>query len=207
MDKISSINFKAKPVNTINVYKRKEKENVFEPLKTTFVKIEPDNLRDMRAINYAAKKWEDAKYMQRIATNSHWNNSVPMEFYALTTQTGNFNHLNYEQILGFAEMRPDANLKDFTSLYYLQVKPEAINIFNSPNNTYKRVGSSMITSLKKLYKNIALFSEDSPYLFKFYKTNKFIKDYDHRTRFLWSSNPLTKLKILYRNWCRQKCIF
>lgn len=200
MEKISSINFKAQPLNNIKVQKFCKKSKSFVPINTTFVKIDAKNKYDLAAVEAAAEKWKDAKYMKKIATASHWMNAIPIEIYALTTQEKNFNKLDYKRILGFAEMRPDNNDERFTALYYLQVKPQAMDIFTpQTEKTYKKVGSSILTSLKKVYKNISLFSEDNTIIKMFYKKNGFINDANYNSRFLWSSSIFFKLRIYYEN--------
>ena len=169
MEKVSNINFKAQPINTIKIKTFSKNDKKYIPLKTTFVKLERKNNYDTIAVNKAAKKWKHAKYMKKIATNFNFANYIPLELYAITTQMKNFDKLNYKNILGFAEMRPDNYLKGFTSLYYIQSKTGAVNNTETSDKKYKEVGSSILTSLKKIYKNISLFSEDSPMLFMFYK--------------------------------------
>ena len=200
MDKISSINFKAKPINKIAVQKYSKSQKSFLPLKTTFVKLDSESRRDLLVVEYAAAKWKDAKYIQKIATATHWMNNLPIDVYALTTQEKNFDKLILNKILGFAEMRPDDNDSRFVMLHYLQVKPEAISSSRAKVKNYNNVGSSILSLLKKVYKNISLFSEDIPATHNFYRKNKFIRDQGCYSRYLWSSNPFMRLRIHYENF-------
>ena len=207
MNNVNNINFEAKPLNKIVVKKYNKDKKRFVPTTATFVKLEHENQFDLTAISKAAKKWKNSKYIQRIATASHWMHQIPIKVYALTTQEKNFNKLNYKDILGFAEMRPDYNIENFNELYHLQVKPEARNIDKTlSKKKYMHVGSSILTSLKKIYKNISLYSAGGSDLDKFYKRNNFISDYACETHYYWSSNPLTRLKIYYENLCSRLSI-
>ena len=199
MESINSINFKAQPLNKINIQMYEKKSKSFIPCTVTFVRLDASNKTDMEAIEKSAKTWKNSRYIQRIATAAHWMNIVPIEVYALTRQQKNFSKLNHNKILGFAEMRTDDNDKRFKSLYYLQVREEARNINNPKNKTYKKVGSSILTSLKNIYKNISLFSDGGTALEQFYTKNNFIKDAACPKRFLWSSDYLMKLKIYIEN--------
>lgn len=199
MEDISSINFKAQPLNKINIQMYEKKSKNFIPYTVTFVKLDASNKMDMEVVEKSAKTWKNSKYIQRIATASHWMDTVPIEVYALTRQKNNFNKLNHNKILGFAEMRPDNNDERFAALYRLQVREEARTINNPKNKTYKKVGSSILASLKNIYQNISLFSDGGTALEQFYTKNNFIKDSAYPTRFLWSSDYLMKLKIYFEN--------
>ena len=197
---ICGISFCAKPINDVIIQKYNKKTGLFDHLSVKFIKIEPDNKNDIRAIDKAAQKWTDAKYIRKIATASHWSGSLPIDIYAVTTQKDKFNMLKPNRILGFAEMRKDKNFPKYDWLYHLQVKPEAINVNNpNPQKEYKHVGTSILNSLKKVYKNIFLYSEDSPNIEKFYRDNGFIEEYIFNRRFYWSSNFFNRLKIYLHN--------
>ena len=197
---ICGVSFGAKPINdiTIKKYDRKKKDFINIPVK--FVMLESDNRSDIKVLDKIANQWAKADYMRRIATASHWMNELPISIYALTTQKDKFEKLKSSKILGFAEMRKNENFPDYDWLHYLQVKPEAINTQKGENKTYQYVGTSMINSLKRIYRNISLFSADSPYVENFYRKNGFIEDYMLTRHYLWSSNVFRRLKIRIENY-------
>ena len=204
MNNVNNITFEAKPLNKTTIQKYNKNKKSFVPATATFVKLEHENKFDLKAIAEAAKKWKDSKYIQKIATASSWMHQVPIEVYALTTQEKNFHKLNYKNILGFAEMRPDYNIENFNELYHIQVKPEARNIDKTlSKKKYMYVGCSILKSLKKIYNSISLYSAGGENLDKFYKKNNFINDYTCKTHYFWSSNPLTMIKIYFENLCNR----
>jgi hypothetical protein len=194
------VTFGAKPINDVIIkkYNKSKKEYVDFPAK--FVKLEAGNYSDIKVVDKIAQQWTNAVYIKKIATASHWMKTLPIEIYALTTQKDKFDRLKSSKILGFAEMRKEKDFPDYDSLYYLQVKPQVMNITGYDNKSYKYTGTSIIKSLKKIYHNISLFSADSPNVENFYRKNGFIKDYMLTRHYLWSSNPLKRLKIQILNF-------
>ena len=197
---VDSVSFGAKPINSVKIKKYDKNIKNFVDFPATFVKLEPNNYFDIKAADVCASKWKDAKYIQKIATASHWMESVPLSIYAVTTQKNKFNKLKPNKILGFVEMRKDENRPIYDWLYYLQVKPQAINVNNSESKSYKHVGKSIIASLKKIYKNISLYSEDNDNIEKFYQSNGFIQDYTGVKHYVWSSNIFRMLKVRYESF-------
>ena len=197
---IDSVSFGAKPVSSVIVQKFNKKTKNFEDCLVNFVKLEPNNKSDIKAVDKVAQLWKGAKYIQKIATASHWMGKVPINIYALTTQKDKFERLKYSKILGLAEMRIDDKRPNFDWLYHLQVKPNAMNVNNLGEKTHKHVGTGILKSLKKVYKNICLYSEDSPNIEAFYKSNDFKNDYISIRRYFWTNNIFTKLKILWNNY-------
>lgn len=192
---IDSINFGAKFINKVTIQKFDKKTKGFVDYPANFVKLESGKHSDIKVVDKAAEQWKGAKYIQRIATASHWMDATSIDVYALTTQKNKFENLKYSKVLGFAEMRNDERRPKFKWLYYLQVKPSAQNIDNSGKKDYKHVGSSTLQSLKKIYKNISLFSADSPNIEQFYESHGFIQDYEGKAHYVWCSNILKRLKI------------
>ena len=79
----------------------------------------------------------------------------------------------------------------------MQVKPSAINVHNKDNKSYKKVGTSIVKSLQKQFKNISLFSIKDTDVENFYKNLGFIEDYFGEKHFTWSSNILKRLKVRF----------
>ncbi len=197
---MDSINFKALPIiKQIKIQKFDKKTKQYVDCKANFVKLTADNRDDLKAVNACEQKWKGAAYIQKIATAAHWlgyRNGTKIDVYALTTQKNNFNKLNPKNILGLAEIRTNEATPQNAELYHLQVKPTAISI-NGTNKSYKKVGTSIVRSLQKMYKTITLFSDKTPEVKKFYENLGFIEDYCGEDHYTWSSNLLKKLKIRF----------
>jgi hypothetical protein len=194
---IDSVNFRAKFINNVTIQKFDKKTKSFVDFPASFVKLEGGKYSDIKVVDKAAELWKGATYIRRIATASHWMSSASIDMYAVTTQKSKFENLKYSKVLGFAEMRNDERRPKFKWLYYLQVKPSAQNVDNEDKKDYKRVGSSAIQSLKKIYKNISLFSAESSNVEDFYINHGFIKDYEGRGHYVWCSSLLKRLKVLW----------
>ena len=197
---IDSVNFGAKPINSIKIKKYDKNKGDFVDIPAKFVRLDADNRSDIKVLDKIAKNWKNADYIKKIATASHWMKTLPINIYALTTQQDGFDKLKSSRILGFAEMRKDDNFPKYDWLYHLQVKPEAINTEIGAKKGYQHIGKSIITSLKKIYHNISLFSADSPYLESFYKKNGFIEDYMNTRHYFWSSNVFKRWAIKFANF-------
>ena len=196
---VSSISFGAKSIGkTINIKKYDKMSKKFLNYPVYFVKLEKDNKQDLEVTTVAAQKWQNAKHIQNIATSAHWMTFKPIDVYALTSQKDNFETLRYEKILGFAAMRKDEKKLKNTKLYYLQVRPSAMNVNQENKVNYKHVGSAILTKLKKLYKNITLDADNDKNVIAFYKSNGFIEDYYKKNHFAWSSNIFNRMLIRYR---------
>ena len=202
---VNSVSFGAKPISIINIKKLDKSLNKYVDYSVNFVQIDGSNRFDLTAINTVAQKWKGATYIKKIATASHWiqtRDFVEIDVYALTAQQKNFDKLKPNKILGLAEMRNDNKNPENRILQHLQVKPSAINLENNDKKTYKRTGTAILTSLKKIYNNISLFA-DSPSTEKFYKKNGFIEDFFCHGHMVWSSNIFKMIKLRINRFLMQ----
>jgi len=189
-----SVSFGAIPINKVKIKKYNKLSQTFMDYPANFVKIEADNKGDLEALDVVAKKWKGAKYVQQISTSAHWMKDRQIQVYALTNQSCNFEKLQANNILGLVEMRTDKNNTNNTLLHYLQVRPLAMNVNQKHKINYKYVGSSIISSLKKIYKEMSLFSDNDIYVEKFYQKNGFVDDFNGSRHYVWSSNIFKMLK-------------
>lgn len=206
---VNSVNFGATPVNKINILKHNKSAKAFVDEQAYVVKLDHNNRSDMSAVNKLVPKWKGAKYIQKIVTASHWmgcRENVEIDVYALTTQQKDFNKLRPNKILGLAEMRNNPKDEKDRILYHLQVKPTSMNVGNYGYKGHKHVGKGLIESLKKIYKNISLFSEDNPNILRFYESNGFIKDYKGSNHYSWSSNLFKRMYLLFQKYKYEKCL-
>jgi len=197
---MNEINFTALPINKVNIKKYDKKTKNFINYPANFVRLVANDRNDINAVNKCAQQWKNADFIDKIATAAHWigyRNGVEINVYALTTQKNNLKKLNPQYILGLAEIRTDNENPQNTILYHLQVKPSAINVHNKDNKSYKKVGTSIVKSLQKQFKNISLFSIKDTDVENFYKNLGFIEDYFGEKHFTWSSNILKRLKVRF----------
>ncbi len=201
---IDSISFGATPLNKVRVKRLDSKTNKFKNIPAYFVRLDAKNKGDLIAANSVAKNWKGAKYIKKIATASHWmnvRNYVEIDVYALTTQSKEFENLNPNLILGMAEIRNN-DVNNYYHINHLQVKPEAINV-NKKDNKYKYIGSSILSSLKKVYKSLSLDSEDDKNIEAFYRRNGFFDDYTRDGRFIWHSDIIKRIKLCIDKFLRK----
>ena len=202
---INRISFGAKPINDVTIKKWDRQTKKFTDCPAKFVKIDSENPIDLSVLNTLAQKWKGAKYIQRIATASHWMNIrkyVEIDVYALTSQQKDFERLRQNKILGVVEMRNDPNDSKNRKVWYLQVKPSVMNV-NNQNNKYEKAGTSILDSLKKIYTRMSLYADDDKNIQKFYKKNGFIEDYQGRNHYSWSSNIFERLRIRINAYIRK----
>ena len=198
--KTDNVVFGANPLNRVKIKKYNNIMKRFENFPARFVRLE-DDYNDISVLDRAAKEWKNAKYIKRIASSSHWmsiRDDIEIDVYALTTQQNNFKELIYDKILGFAEIRNDSKNRKKRILNRLQVRPDAINLGNPNNKNFKRIGHSILESLKKIYNNLHLDSENL-LTDKFYIANGFIQDKLRDGSFVWQSNIFKRLYLRYKN--------
>jgi hypothetical protein len=93
-------------------------------------------------------------------------------------------------------------------LCHIQVRPDAINVNNDSISTYKKTGTSMLKSLKKIYSDITVQSEDNPNTEAFYEWNGFIRDYrSGENYFSWSSDIYKRAKLKINKFIYEHGLF
>ena len=190
---VNSVSFGAAPINRIKVQKLNKNKKKFEDYFVNFVRLEPYNKKDLEALEFLTQKWKDAKYVQQISTAAHWMKEKSINVYALTNQKRNFEKLQADKILGHAEMRKDEHDPENIILYHLQARPSAMNVNKTGRVNYKHVGSSILSSLKKIYDDISLFSDKDDNIENFYRRNGFIDAFKGSRHFVWNKNPFKRL--------------
>ena len=160
--KINNINntkFGAKFINNVKIQQFDSNTGNFKPKRASFVKFDPKNKKDLFAIKNATKDWDGDLFGRYIAQQAgeiakRYASPYINHVYLLTSQLDDFEKLDKNEILGLAQMEID---NDNNHLNFLQVKPSST--FLHTKRDYKKVGASIIESLKKLYKrNISLIS-------------------------------------------------
>lgn len=160
--KINNINntkFGAKFINNVKIQQFDSNTGDFRPKRASFVEFDPKNKKDLFAIRNATKDWDGDLFGRHIALQAEkiakrYTSPYINHIYLLTSQLDNFEKLDKNGILGLAQMEINNNKNN---LHFLQVKPSSTFLHTERN--YKKVGASIIESLKKLYKrNISLIS-------------------------------------------------
>ena len=200
---IEKINFGAIPKNKTSVKKFNKVTKRFVNYPVYFVKLDKYNKNDLDAIDKTAQKWKDTDYIKDINTSSHWMQFKPIEVYALTSQQNNFENLKADYILGLAEIRNNKNNSNLKILNHIQVRPNAINVNQTNKLAYKHVGSAILESLKKIYKDISLVAVEDDNVYGFYKRNGFIDDFNGSRHFQWSSNIFKRAMLRIAKFRRE----
>ncbi len=173
---MSSINFKAQYINPVTL-KKKNEEGQYCDVQGAFVKIDPKDKKDMRALEYVIKDWGGsalAKNIYNTASNrsSLYKSNKKHKFYAVTEQKQSWQDLDSHKVLGLAYFLETS--KGNGALEYIVVKPN--NAYASEDREYKNVGKSMLDSIKKTSSLQAIELYSLPEAENFYKKNDFTSD-------------------------------
>lgn len=182
-----NLNFNAKFIRAVQIQKFQTELYSYRPKKACFVEIDSGNCNDAFALANAAHYWENDLYGANISyTALQMMGHNPMlsdkKIYALTLQKHNFEELDENKILGMAEIT-DAD-KNSIELNYIQVKPDIIYALR--NQPYKKIGTRIIDSLKKIYNNkVILLTARAGKTGEFYVKNGFKCIEPEKNRYIW----------------------
>jgi hypothetical protein len=132
-----------------------------------FVEINSQNEKDIKALKKVAQTWSEKCFANQIYKNA--KSKPNLMTYALTKQKSDYENLEYKNVLGLCQLSKEMN--GVMSIEYLQTKPE-FQIENK-NREYKKIGSRVLHSLKKVFHDKTLRVN---YLFEkitFYMDNGF----------------------------------
>ena len=163
--------------------------NVYVPEDVHFVELESHNAADVQALKNVAKYWKHSIYTDSVYNSlldkSKSDKSIcERKFYSLTTQQSGFELLDDEKILGISEVMVRRNPSEIY-LCYIEADPKYIY---EQTREYKRIGTAMLDSLKKLYSKITLNARDTYAVKKFYLKNDFLVSLGGPTHFVWYKN-------------------
>lgn len=190
----NSTKFNANYINSGRISKLAQYSDKYESCPVNFVLLE-NNKNDNKLLKTLQQQWNGVYFIKCINTDAAWrdiNRFKNIKIYALTDQNNNFDKLKAKSILGIAEIREKKENKKGI-LWYLQVKPDSINVSPDFAPKNKGCGSAMLKSLKQLYDSIELSSTDSESVRKFYKDNGF-RNPIFANRFIWKIGILERLK-------------
>ncbi len=177
--------FKAKFVNVEKVGKALNNGHGYSNQHVSFVKIDPSNSGDIKALEYAAKYWENDKFALNIyyaacALKNKSKYYKNHEVYALTTQTADYEKLEKKDILGLVQVSPLEDKSMF--IEHFQVNPELVN---NMQPKYKGVGTAILYLLKQLNNKISCFPLADKSVKDFYIKNGFKKYPDVLNYYVW----------------------
>lgn len=144
------INFKAQYIQP--VYIKKVKNNKYpQDQKVSFVKLDSSSFSDLEAVERVSEDWGGRDcFAYDIKSTMSKEFYLPLkrniskkEFYALTTQSENFNRLDNKKLLGI--MQVDQVDTKNCELDFIEVGPD--NMYGSTQRTYKNIGTALIETL------------------------------------------------------------
>lgn len=142
------ISFGATYVKSVNVLKR-ENGN-YSPKKVALVEIDVNDKNDVEALNGIADDWGDKSYImllvKDVIDNTPKKAFLNSHIYAVTKQGKSFEKLNKDDILGAVVFTEGKKANEIDAL---QVQPD--NLGTLSGDGYKRVGTSIITTLQEMY--------------------------------------------------------
>lgn len=160
-----------------------------------FVEIDPYNREDARAFEKLDKYWRNALYTsgvydtvaEKYAKNINYKN---YKVYALTSQDSNFQYLDDDKILGFAEVIEGVNNNSKIYLNHIEGNPEHIY---KTKREISGIGTAMLNGLKDIYNRIDLIARKSKTVKNFYMKNDFTELPPDSGYFIW-------IKDIFKNF-------
>ena len=185
VENYNSTLFKAKFVNVENVGKAVKNRHGYSNRQVSFVKIDPFNSGDIKALEYAAKCWENDKFALNIyyvacALRNKSEYYKGNEVYALTTQSSDYEKLKDTDILGLVRVSPLEDKSMF--IEHFQVDP---GLVNNLQPKYKGVGTAILNMLKRLNDKISCFPSSEKSVIDFYTKNGFKKYPEVLNYYVW----------------------
>ena len=174
------ISFGANLISTTTVDKLTNiSKGTFRKVPVSFVEFDPTNSCDMRAINGIANLYNSSdipnhnNYAEQIRGEFNTifinrNNLKQRRFFGLTTQSTGFNYIDVPKTLGVAST---SIIDNAVNINFLQVDPTQ-NFFARDRKIYG-VGTSILNSLKALFKDNDLCLLPDYDAVKFYTLNGF----------------------------------
>lgn len=179
-----SPNFGAKYIDKSSIRK-----TLLHPVETlSYVKIDPQNDGDIKALENVAKYWEYGKFVTNIyhAACAMKNDSKYYKYnqiFALTKQQTNIENLDDSQIMGLIHVSP----LDGKSFFIEHIEADPKIIYSSKRE-YKGIGKRMLDFLKGFADKILCFPSNTYAVKNFYSKNGFKEIEEHSNLFVWTKN-------------------
>ena len=184
IENISNTHFRAKLIYNPNIGKKDIYPNYFQE-RISFVKINPKNDKDIKALEQAVGTWlydrfgANVLYATRACRNGseyYKNHST----YALSSQKSDFDNLDGNKILGLVHTSPENG--NTTFIEHIQANPEMIY---QKVPEYKGIGTAILNSLKEFSSRIRCYPSKEESVINFYLRNDFVRSKDFFNEYTW----------------------
>lgn len=184
INNISSTNFNAKYIKSLNVRRINPKTAEYVKERVSLVEFDPTNEHDLITLDRTYKNWKKADFVSPIFQTAELMTSDTVErkrnkIYILTSQKDKFDRIHAKYILGLANMIKQPKGKD--ELAYFQVNPNYK--YGSSNREFKNIGAAMINEFQRICKVIRLYS--STKATRFYERNGFKLTDESMLEYIW----------------------
>lgn len=143
-----NISFGANYIKSVDIIHKQGSTSTFK--KASFVEIDVNDKNDVEALNGIADDWGDKSYImllvKDVIDNTPKKAFLNSHIYAVTKQGKSFEKLNKDDILGAVVFTEGKKANEIDAL---QVQPD--NLGTLSGDGYKRVGTSIITTLQEMY--------------------------------------------------------
>lgn len=141
----SYVNFQAHKMDFSPKVKKLNDSGEYETADASFIRFDLNNMNDKIALKEIGENWVGARYIADICSEADWADEY--EFYAITSQHNDFNHLNAKKILSICSIDSSCNYID-----YMQSNPDCIY---KAYPKYKGSGSALLKSLQTHFTYLA----------------------------------------------------
>ena len=172
------ITFKANYIDSATVHK-KTFLNSYEDFQVSFVELDPYNQKDVLCLNETNINWRNGNTFASDMTrkiNELANGKRNIEenrFFALTTQTDNFENLSFKKILGLTSVYKQHDNSAY--IRTIQVAPDFQYCIK--NRDFKHIGSELVNKLLRVISEKTIYLDTTEAGKKLYLTKGF-KDFD-----------------------------
>ena len=172
---MSNISFTANLIKRTQVQKSENYRDYY-PSDVSIVELDKDDEEDVKSLYQTAVLWnyQGAKYASDIfheAIKGYEYDDVDREHYfALTTQTKDFENLCPDKVLGLMLFSQTNNAED--EINWFQVRPNT-NTKQTWKREYKKIGEAMVNLLKGIYFEKPIHVQSVPESVGFYKKMEF----------------------------------
>lgn len=183
----NNISFGANFIQKLPVQKYSFKNKKYIPAYANLIEINPHDIQDVTALNNIAKAFGDDNYVNNISYDAklaYKRHSTNERFAAflLTKQSGNFENIDANKVLGAAEILRVKNRE--IDLVYLQTDP--FLVYSLLPRTVKNVGGAILDYLKQTNDKISLIATSAE---RFYLKNGFKPVSSDCSLLVWSKKP------------------
>ena len=168
------ISFTGNLIHYTDVLKR-TKGNLYSKEKVAFVELDMTSPNDHKFINSISDSWKYfTDYVDVMCVNFNWYHKnpeapKPPRIFALTEQLDSFDRLDHKKALGLVQT--NVGLANNIDIELLQTNPDYIN--HNRRSDIKYIGTTILDSIKELFKGEQLTVYSVEDALPFYLKNKF----------------------------------